>query len=182
MKTGPKPIPLADRLMEKVTKQPDGCWIFNGAKYSSGYGVIKGESKEIIGAHRASYIVNVGNIPKNKVVMHVCDVKLCVNPEHLKLGTPADNLNDMRQKGRHSHGESHAEAIKRGWTSEKRAKRAKQTAERRRNEYRQRQTKAGVPFTWKFCAKSNHWIPRSKFGKNSARHDGLNVYCNSCRS
>lgn len=182
MKTGPKPRPLVGRLMSKVAKQPDGCWLWVGARYSSGYGVIKGEGKEIIGAHRASYIAHFGVIPPGMVVMHTCDVKLCVRPEHLKLGTDAENLADMRAKGRHSHGEAHSEALRKAWTPEMKAQRAKVTGEWRRARERQRRIDAGVPADWKYCGKSKHWLPRDAFTKNGARPDGLNNYCRECRS
>lgn len=181
MKTGPKPIPLAVRLMKKVTKQSSGCWIFNGAKYGSGYGVIKSDTKEIIGAHRASYIVHRGEIPKDMVVMHVCDIKLCVNPEHLKLGTPADNLNDMRQKGRHSHGESHGEAIKRGWTPEKRKEHSRRVIQAKLDKRLDKARKAGMPLDWKLCPKCKEWQPMTNFSNNRARSDGTDSYCKPCK-
>lgn len=47
----------------------------------------------------------VANAPKGLVVMHTCDNKACINPEHLKLGTPAENSEDMVNKGRQCKGE-----------------------------------------------------------------------------
>ena len=113
--------------------------------------------------------------------MHTCDVRLCVNPEHLKLGTTADNLADMRNKLRHSNGESHAEAIKRGWTPEKRAIRSKQIIDRANRKRIEACENAGVPLDWKLCTKCHEWQPLVNFGKNAARRDGVNVYCTPCR-
>ena len=180
MKTGPKPRPTIDRLMEKTTKQPDGCWVFNGAVGSQGYGKTYHEGKAT-DAHRASWIVHNGTIPVDMVVMHTCDVKLCVNPEHLKLGTQKENLADMRRKLRHSNGESHAEAIKRGWTPELRANRGKQIRDMARQKRENAAKEAGVPLDWKYCSKCHEWQPLVNFGKNAARRDGVNVYCNPCR-
>jgi CTP:molybdopterin cytidylyltransferase MocA len=55
-------------------------------------------------AHRAAYLLFVGPIPEGKLVLHRCDRKLCVKPQDLFLGTPADNTADMMAKGRHRTG------------------------------------------------------------------------------
>lgn len=131
--------------------------------------------------HRIAYTEFVGDIPDSMIVMHSCDNPPCFNPEHLYLGTQKDNMHDMANKMRRASGESLSKAIKDGWTTELRAKRAKQMSDRRKEQYRQRQRDAGVPFDYKFCSKSSHWLPLSAFGKNRARHDGVNSYCNDCR-
>lgn len=90
-----------------------GCWNWTGAPTSHGYGVIAGEingkrhvpkGQQIL-AHRASWLIHRGEIPDSEeahgtVVMHKCDNRLCVNPDHLVLGTQADNVRDMIAKGR----------------------------------------------------------------------------------
>ena len=76
---------------------------------SAGYGTIgiKGKS---VSAHRAAYEIYIGNIPKDDLsahgwcVCHTCDERLCVNPDHLFLGTNQDNLDDMIRKGRSMRG------------------------------------------------------------------------------
>ena len=55
-------------------------------------------------AHRASYIAHIGPIPDNMVVRHKCDVRCCVNPNHLELGTSQDNVNDRNERGRTARG------------------------------------------------------------------------------
>jgi hypothetical protein len=64
------------------------------------YGRVHLPDRGYVLAHRAMYEFKTGPIPVGKVVMHTCDVPLCVNPAHLRLGTQADNLIDMRAKGR----------------------------------------------------------------------------------
>jgi hypothetical protein len=66
---------------------------------SSGYGNILNEKGKQEGAHRVSYRLFVGKIGKN-FVLHKCDNPLCVNPDHLFLGSQKDNLKDMTNKGR----------------------------------------------------------------------------------
>lgn len=83
--------------------QFDGkCWLFCGKSVgSSGYGQLRiGHSRDIT-VHRLSYIAANGHIPEGLCVLHRCDVRLCVNPAHLFLGTKSDNSRDMVAKGRH---------------------------------------------------------------------------------
>lgn len=79
---------------------PDtGCWLWKGSRGTTGYASTRYNGRAV-GAHRAYYAHYVGPIPANTVVMHTCDRPHCVNPEHLRLGTPADNMRDMNAKGR----------------------------------------------------------------------------------
>ena len=86
------------RFLKRV-KKTDDCWIWQGRKGRGGYGVFDWKNTGI-GAHRASYELFIGNIPDELEIMHVCDNKLCVNPEHLRPGTHLDNMKDMYTKGR----------------------------------------------------------------------------------
>lgn len=76
-----------------------GCWIWDGYLDSCGYGRT-GFANEQQSAHRVSWKVFRGPIPKGLCVLHRCDVPSCVNPDHLFLGTQIDNIDDMTRKGR----------------------------------------------------------------------------------
>ncbi len=90
------------RLLEKVEQLPwSGCWVWLGGLWNSGYGHLKLHLGKECSAHRVSYLGHIGSIPKGMCVLHKCDVKTCVNPAHLFLGTKQDNTLDMVKKGRH---------------------------------------------------------------------------------
>lgn len=96
-------VPLETRFWSKVAKSTgDGCWLFTGAINSRGYGVInrgEGRGRNVL-AHRLSWRLAHGNIPDGKLVLHTCDVRNCVRPDHLWLGTSEQNTRDMLSKGR----------------------------------------------------------------------------------
>lgn len=92
---------FADRFWQKVHKT-ETCWLWT-AGTSQGYGYIgRGTRAEgHVYAHRASCEMHHGRpIPEGLIICHRCDVPLCVNPDHLFVGTHADNLADMRAKSR----------------------------------------------------------------------------------
>ena len=98
---------IKDRFFKKVIKT-DGCWLFEGCIDSSGYGrCFKGSNFGENFAHRVSWTIFFGEIPIELKVLHKCDVRNCVNPEHLFLGTQKENVHDMIKKGRRGdHGAS----------------------------------------------------------------------------
>jgi hypothetical protein len=90
---------------ERYIPEPNtGCWLWIGGWAPFGHGVIRMGSKakgQIYKmAHRVAYELYKGPIPDGMCVCHKCDVPQCVNPEHLFLGTYADNMHDMWKKGR----------------------------------------------------------------------------------
>lgn len=83
-----------------------GCQIWTAGADGNGYGQFRFEGK-LIGSHRASWIASRGPIPNGLHVLHRCDTPPCINPDHLFLGTPADNVADMIRKGRHRRARAH---------------------------------------------------------------------------
>jgi hypothetical protein len=94
--------PLSERILCKCKLDSlTGCWNFTGSIINSGYGRISERGKYLT-ANRASWQAFRGTIPIGLCVLHRCDNKICVNPDHLFLGDQKDNMQDMLLKGRNN--------------------------------------------------------------------------------
>ena len=92
---------IEDRFLSKV-KKTSTCWIWTGfiKKGKMPYGRFSLEHRKPVIAHRYSYEIYNGDIPKGMCVCHSCDNPSCVNPKHLWLGTTKQNIQDCLKKGR----------------------------------------------------------------------------------
>lgn len=111
---------IKQRLLEKIDiRENDECWPWLASVDSRGYGNLRVGSKKHARAHRLMYEFYCGPIPDGEgfhgtIVMHKCDNRICCNPNHLTLGSHADNMADMADKDRRKGigaGESNGRAI-----------------------------------------------------------------------
>jgi HNH endonuclease len=95
---------LMERFEEKVYRTGN-CWFWIGARVKSGYGHIKlTRSRKNKLAHIISWeTANGRKVPEGLEVMHICDLRQCVNPAHLELGTTSDNHHDAANKGLYAY-------------------------------------------------------------------------------
>lgn len=109
---------LGERFWRKVEiASPDECWIWAASTNHAGYGQFNVQCGDTGGcelAHRVVWKLYRGSIPEGMCVLHRCDNPPCVNPSHLFLGSHADNMRDMAEKGRYVlpqlRGEGHHQA------------------------------------------------------------------------
>lgn len=114
-----KYVPVPERFWPKVNKRsgtfgidgtfPTECWEWIASVAKNGYGEFN-INRRSHGSHRVAWELTVGPIPSGLWVLHQCDNRKCVNPDHLFLGTVTDNNKDKIKKGRSNRGEKHGHA------------------------------------------------------------------------
>ena len=96
-----------ERFWNKVNKTGN-CWLWKASRHGNGYGKFSLQDRACM-AHRISWFLNQGEIPNGLLVLHKCDVRHCVKPDHLFLGTQKENILDAHRKKRMKNlrGENH---------------------------------------------------------------------------
>ena len=102
---GTRQLPLEEKFWKSV-KKTDACWLWQRTLNNGGYGMMR-YGQATLFAHRLSYELHYGPIPEGLCTLHRCDVRNCIRPDHLFLGTQTDNNADKVAKGRQLKGESH---------------------------------------------------------------------------
>ncbi len=105
-----KPWPAFHEMY--VPEPMSGCWIWTGSLTARGYGYLGNKKNgQPQTAHRHSWKLHCGPIPTGKHVLHKCDVRCCVNPDHLYVGTHKDNMRDRDMRGRNGMAKLHMSDI-----------------------------------------------------------------------
>ena len=100
-----KKKPISERLFAKTSPQKNGCWHWTGYIDKAGYGRIGIDQSPRL-AHRIAWLVAGNEIADTQCVCHACDNPSCINPAHLFIGSHADNMRDMANKGRCNNGKA----------------------------------------------------------------------------
>jgi len=98
--------PFIRLLKNYKVNEKTGCWEWSLSTYDNGYGQIKAFGKEVL-VHRFSYELHKGPIPDGLEILHSCDNKICINPDHLSVGTHQKNMEEAKERKRMRSGKDH---------------------------------------------------------------------------
>jgi len=113
---GPTSIGLEKRFWKYTDRRSSSeCWNWTGPLLNSGYsqlgvGSESNGTRAVRMGHRISWLIHFGEVPEEKMVLHKCDNRKCVNPNHLYLGTHKENMQDAYNRMTMSRGEQHHNA------------------------------------------------------------------------
>lgn len=93
---------MSPEIFWSKVEKTEGCWYWHGTIHHSGYGVVYYQNRQWR-AHRLTWLFTTGEVPPTNL-RHTCDNRLCCRPDHLLVGTPAQNSADMVQRGRQARG------------------------------------------------------------------------------
>lgn len=104
-------LPLRDRLLLYSHLDEMGCWLWQGTSFqNTGYGQVTHE-RRIYSAHRLSmHVFRNFDLSSSELILHKCDVKKCINPDHLYVGTRIDNTRDALKRRRYPKGSNHSQS------------------------------------------------------------------------
>ncbi len=102
-----------ERFWARVDIGPgeNDCWYWRGATTAARYGILS-INRQLVRAHRVSYLLANGSISADRYCLHRCDEPCCVNPKHLWIGTARDNARDMTEKRRGSNKKLNADIVR----------------------------------------------------------------------
>jgi hypothetical protein len=104
-------VAIPEKISKNSVRVPEsGCWLWIGSLTNNGYGRMTFGAKTEFLSHRLSYEQKYGEIPNGMLALHHCDVKCCVNPDHIFIGTQQDNMTDKVMKNRQAKGAHHGMA------------------------------------------------------------------------
>ena len=184
-------LQIVDRVRSRVSTTTDGCWVIKGTPTNQ-YPTLMIKARNITGdgkqqmfrVHRAMYVVWNGTLEEGACVLHSCDNRSCLNPQHLRAGSKRDNYRDVIERNRIDQ-DRRAARIRETWDRpDVRAHQSEVQKAAWRKRLSARASAAGYSHdTHKLCARCQQWKPRETgFHVCVGRYDGLQSVCKPCNA